>query len=63
VKVAKQEETTIGGIVLPVSAQKKPTSGVPATFSFGHNATHSFFQRDPQVYHATFCITALCGTG
>ena len=27
VKVAKVEEKTVGGIVLPVSAQKRPTSG------------------------------------
>lgn len=39
-KVAKVEEKTAGGIVLPISAQKRPTSGDVVALGDGHVGSH-----------------------
>lgn len=52
VKVAQQEERTRGGILLPVSAQKRPTSGDVVALGDGKTAdgsTRPFYLKEGQT--------------
>jgi co-chaperonin GroES (HSP10) len=62
VKVAEQEQKTRGGILLPVSAQKRPTSGEVVGLGDGRQAdgsTRPFFLKEGQTVRAGDAI--VCG--
>lgn len=59
VKVAQQEEKTRGGILLPVSAQKRPTSGDVVSLGDGRLADGSvrpFYLKEGQTVRWRFWI-------